>query len=190
MRLFSVLKLFLFLVFASGCGRYLPPIPPESLAPSSIEYLSAIGDAEGITFSWKASPSDMQGKKLKQIDGYRILRAAVTESKLITLEPDEIEFTEVEFIPDLHLVELRELQDQAEATGQIVRKVKVNEIKKQFSYRDVGVKPGGVYLYKIIPINQGSVEGLSAHIYRVVFQGVATTVELIPNNASAAKFLS
>ncbi len=190
MRVVFIVQLFLCALVCSACGRYLPPLAPESFAPSAVEFVSAVGDETGVTFNWKASPTDMQGKKLKQIDGYRILRASVTESKLITLEPEEIEFTEVAFVPDTHLEELKALQDDAEAKGQIVRKVKVDEIKKQFSFRDGDLKTGQILLYKIVPVNQGSVEGYSSHIFRIPFMGPLTAVELIPNNASAAQFLS
>ena len=167
------------LVLLGACGRYLPPVPPEKVAPATIQFISGTGDGEGFTLTWKAPDTDAQGKKLKDIEGYRIYRTEMSNLRDRGEEKQELDFALLATVPDSHIDELRRLQADAEREGRIVRKVKIDEIKKQFSYKDKGVSTGKVYLFKVVPINNGGVEGVVQSLFRVTFNGPQSSVEQI-----------
>ena len=167
----------LFLVPLCACGRYLPPVPPEFVAPAAIESLEIEADIQQINFKWQAPAKNQMGEELESIDGYKIYRKElVNQSDLI--DPS-VKYQLLASIVDKHLEELQKLRGEAAEKGLPTRKVRVDSSLKQFSYSDSQVVPGKVYAYKIAPFNQGDVEGRVNKIIRVTYRGNASEIALI-----------
>jgi len=171
-------SLLIVLVLLSGCGKYGKPLAPELLSPQAARKIEISAGLEGVRFKWEAPEKDQRGRELKEIQGYRIMRKDLV--KLSDLLDDEVEEQEIGSIVDTHLAELKRLRDQAEAEGKPVRKVKVDQSLKHFEFIDSTVKPGSQYAYKIVPINQGGVEGQVSNIYKVLFKGENSEIVIIP----------
>ena len=65
----------------------------------------------------------------------------------------------MEEIKDQHVQIREQLTERAERENKSTRNIKVDSQYKAFEYSDITVKPGATYLYKIVPVNQGNVEG-------------------------------
>lgn len=176
MRLSS---LFVGVVLLAGCGRYMPPIAPESLAPKAVQGLVVTPSAQGVMFSWTATDEDRRGKELKSADGF------VVERKEIARRGDEtdpaVQFKELAFLKDTHVEKREELRKNARAQGKIGRTVKAPADLLSFSYLDNTPRMGTTYIYQIVPKNQGGVEGQVGEVVRVVFQGAQSAVLVRPS---------
>lgn len=167
------------LLVLAGCGRYMSPIPPESLAPKAVQGLVVTPSEQGVKFAWTAADQDRRGKELKSADGFSI------ERKEIVRRGDEtdpaVQFKELAFLKDTHVEKREELRKSARAQGKIGRTVKAPPDLLSFSYFDKTPKIGTTYIYQIVPKNQGGVEGQVGEVVRVVFQGVESAVLVKPS---------
>jgi hypothetical protein len=167
------------LMLLAGCGRYIPPIPPESLAPKAVQGLVVTPSAQGVQFAWTAADQDRRGKELKSADGFSI------ERKEIARRGDEtdpaVQFKELAFLKDTHVEKREELRKDARAQGKIGRTVKAPSELLSFSYLDKTPKLGTTYIYQIVPKNQGGVEGQIGEEVRIVFQGAQSAVLVRPS---------
>lgn len=171
----TVVYLFPFLIAA--CGRYLPPLAPESMAPASVKNLEVSADLQNINFKWDASDRDQKGSELKTIEGYRIYRKdLVNKNDLINAE---IQYQLIASVEDTHLAELKKLKDEALEAGTPRRRVKVDDNLKHFTFSDNNLKAGQEYAYQIIPFNQGGVEGEANKIVKVLFRGLTSEILLL-----------
>lgn len=147
----------------AGCGRYEAPIVPEQLISESVKELGATVDSQTVTLSWKRPSVDARGKRLKDIDGYRVYRAMIfSPSNLKELQSARAtgpDFTEVGWVADGSHEKLTKLQDEAEARGDMRRKVKLEPSDTTFSFVDPFKATSGVFLYKVVPVNQSWEEG-------------------------------
>jgi hypothetical protein len=173
-RLFGVTLLISSLFFASGCGRYRPPLTPEELAPAAVENLVVTTSEKGVVFTWVAADKDRRGKELKSSEGYSI------ERKELVHRGDEtdasVQFEKIGFVNDSH-VEVREkLREEARAAGKIGRTVKAPEEQMKFTFTDTTAKIGKTYVYQIVPQNQGGTEGQVGQVTKIVFKGAQSTV--------------
>ena len=166
------------LAIASGCGKYGPPLPPEKLAPKAVAQLHVAGSLQGVSFSWSAPERDQRGKPLKEIEGYRVYRKLIERDS--DIEDPRIEFEQVAMIDDVHLQKLDELRKAARAEGRIGRRVQIDAAEKAFQFTDIAVQPGRTYLYQIVPVNQGGVEGEADQWIKVVFRGSTSDIAFIP----------
>jgi len=66
--------------FALGCGAKSRPIPPELTRPDSVNDLTAVSDRKGIRLTWSRPEKYSGGKSLKDLAGFRLLRAEGTGS--------------------------------------------------------------------------------------------------------------
>lgn len=163
-----------------GCGRYLPPVTPESLAPAAVDAATIQGDDKGVlTISWMAPHNDLRGKKLDEMKGYSVDRWINNKPFAIIDDLRSIQFTEVTFIEDHHIEELQKLEEAAEERGQISRKIKVDEALKKFTYTDTAV-PQGTSFYKITPVNVKGGEGKVKDLYKVTRAGDLLTIVTLP----------
>jgi len=162
------------LVCLAGCGRYIPPVPPEMLAPKAVQNLTIVPSANGVTLSWIAPEQDRRGKELKSADGYSI------ERKEIVKRGDEtdpsIRFTEVGFVRDLHIEKREELRREARAAGKVGRNIKSPAEFTSFTFTDSTPQSGMTYIYQIVPTNQGGVKGQVGQVIRIAFQGAQSSV--------------
>jgi hypothetical protein len=171
MRLITFLSA---LFLSVGCGRYMPPIPPESLAPKAAQGLVVTPSEQGVQFAWMAADQDRRGKELKSADGFSI------ERKEIVHRGDEtdpaVEFEELAFLKDTHVEKREDLRRSARDQGKIGRTVKAPAELLSFSYLDKTPRLGTTYIYQIVPKNQGGVKGQVGEVVRVVFQGAQSAV--------------
>ncbi len=164
----------------SSCGRAGPTRPPEEFAPREVEMLQVSGSVEGVKFSWLSPSGDRRGKRLESLEGYSVRRAAVPppeagrESDILDLD-----FEELAAIEDKSVATREQLREAARAEGKPARKIKVDKALSEFSFTDQTARPGLVYLYKIVPLNQGGVEGESKNLVRVVYRGEASEISLV-----------
>ena len=93
------------------------------------------------------------------------------------------EYEEFDLIEDTHVAVLKDLKEQARAERRLTRKVSVDPELKSFKFTDINVNPGGLYVYKIVPVNQGGVEGNVRDLIRVRFRGEASEIRLLTQNS-------
>jgi hypothetical protein len=160
-----------------ACGKYAPPLPPERFAPSRVQQLQIVGAVDGVSFTWSAPRTDSRGKDLKSIEGYELQR------KLLTREADlldsTIEFEVVSSVKDAHLEELNARREKARAQGLPTRRLAPDPTLTQFSLVDHSVTPGARYVYRLVPINQGGVEGDPGPLIIVTFQGERSDIRAL-----------
>jgi hypothetical protein len=169
-----------------GCGKYGRPLPPEVFGPAEVTDLAARNEGAGLLLSWRAPSKDVRSRELKSIDGYRVVRATLSVGGTGSAEPGQeqakgaVSFEESAFIEDTHLAVLGKLRDAARAEGRNPRHVKGDPALTRFTFLDTTVKPGETYLYKVVPINQGGIEGLVREGVRVAFQRGESAVSAVP----------
>lgn len=174
MRLLLGLAAVALLPLLGGCGKYIPPVPPEALAPLAVDDLDAIAYPDRVAFTWKAPDKDRRGKELQSIDGYAVQRKDILKRGDET--NPEIEFDDVGFVKDTH-VEVREkLRKEAREQGKIGRTIKAPEELTEFAFSDTKVANGKTYLYQIMPQNQGGVDGVVKQVVKVQFKGAESEV--------------
>lgn len=165
------------LLFVCGCGKYGQPLPPEVFSPRAVKSLQASGETEGVRFQWVAPDLDVRGKELESMDGYEITRKVFEgEEDFIAKKRD---FELVGSVPDTHVEELRTMREEYRARGIPSHRASVDKEKKEFEFLDTAVTPGVTYLYRIVPVNQGGVEGEVGQFVKVIFKGDASEVTLI-----------
>jgi hypothetical protein len=159
---------------AVGCGRYLPPIPPEDLAPSAVMELVVTPKERSVDFAWIASDTDVRGKELKLSEGFAI------ERKEIVNRGDEtdpaVEFERIGYREDTHVAEREKLRAEARAAGKVGRTVRAPKESMAFKFTDTTPVIGETYVYQILPLNQNGVKGQVAEQIKMVFQGTRSTV--------------
>ena len=165
------------LFFLNSCGKYLPPLPPEYLAPSAVKNLQVTADVQNIVFNWESPDTNQKGEDLKSIEGYRIYRKElVKQSDLIN---DEIQYQLITTINDTHLEVLDKLKKEALEANLPTRKIKVGDELKKFTYIETNLTPGKIYAYQITPINQDGTEGEVNKIVKVLFRGTSSEINLL-----------
>ena len=169
-----------------GCGKYGRPLPPEVFGPAEVTDLAARNEGAGLLLSWRAPSKDVRSRELKSIDGYRVVRAALPVGDIGSADPGQeqakgaVSFGQSAFIEDTHLTVLGKLRDAARAEGRNPRHVKGDPALTRFTFIDTTVKPGETYLYKVVPVNQGGIEGLVREGVRVTFQRGESTISSVP----------
>lgn len=165
------------IVLSSACGKYGPPLPPESLSPRPVQELTARAETDGVRFEWKAPSEDIRGKELKTMTGYKILRKDFTGEK--DLIASKYEYELVGEVEDTHVIERDRIREELRSKNIPSHRAKVDDALKQFEFLDTAVEPGRTYLYRIVPVNQGSVEGEFDKFVKVSFKGDSSDVTLI-----------
>lgn len=175
MKFFQVIFLISLL---TACGKYAPPYAPEDLSPQAVRELNVTTASEGVNFEWKSPLDDQLGKELRSLDGYLIYRKAVErEGDLLS---SDVEFEEIARLEDQSVIERDKLRDEARLENKPTRRIKPSEDLQKFAWLDSSVEAGKVYAYRVVPINQDGVEGLSDKIIRVAFRGENSEVTMIP----------
>ena len=167
-----------FLVLATVvCGRYKTPIPPEMLAPRAVDGLQIKGTAIGVSLAWTAPDEDRRGKELKSIQGYSIERKPLVQRGDET-DP-KVKFEKLGFVTDKHVQVREKLRAEARAAGKVGRTIESPEEHTKFSFMDSTAKLSSTYLYKVVPHNQGGIEGVVGQVARVTFKGEASDVLMV-----------
>lgn len=165
------------MVVCAGCGRYGAPVAPEMVAPEAVGDLKVVAGAGGVDLAWHAPGKDQRKKELRFIDGYTVMRKHIRERGAETDE--DVPFEELGFIPDGHLIEQDALRKEARAQGKVGRRIKVDDEKTKFAYADRSPEKGKVYLYKVVPTNQGGVKGGVKKLAKVYFEGEGSRVAML-----------
>lgn len=163
----------------AGCGRYGPPLPPEALSPKGIKELKTSADGSGLTMSWESPDTDRRAQELKSLDGYSVYRKEIKE-KSDVVDPD-VTYELVGSVVDTSVTERERLRDEAKAAGKLSHRVHVDKALTQFQFSDRGLTPGHTYVYKIIPTNQGGVEGEVKQLVKILFRGETSEISLLDN---------
>jgi hypothetical protein len=158
-----------------GCGKAAPPVAPERTSPQSVQFAEVSGTSEGVLFRWFAPTSDVRGKDLKNLQGYRVYRRLVGGDGS---RPFELITT----VPDQTHKRIEEKIQEAKDNGKRVKRVKLSEQERSVTVLDKEVELGKSYLYKIVPYNHPRIEGSVEKLVRVQFQGEQTQVGQIDNN--------
>ncbi len=153
----------------SACGKFGPPIPPESLSPRPVAALGVSADAQGVKLTWNASPADQRGEELKTMDGYYVYRS-VLDPLASPQARGQVSYELLGTIEDKHITELKRLREEALAAGKPTRRVKVDPTLESFEFVDKNVENGKLYMYKVVPFNQGGVEGQFNQFAKVLFK--------------------
>lgn len=161
----------------SGCGRYAPPVSPERVAPQAVRDVAATATENSLILTWATPETDRRGKDLKSIDGFSVYRKDIVTTK--DAANDEIEFTLLSESTDKAIAEREGRKQEARNIGAISRRVKIDpELAKQ-RYEDKEVARGKSYLYKIVPTNQGGVEGEVRDFISVTFRGLESDISVV-----------
>lgn len=168
------------------CGKYGKPLPPEHFAPAEVKGLTVTTSVQGVAFGWHSPDKNNRGKKLEDLEGYRIYRRELDSSSRL-LDPNA-KFELIGTIEDTHLKELLEQKQQALEQGQLTRKVSAPDEKTKFEFIDRAAVPGKSYFYQIVAINQGGIEGKIAERINVRFRGEISEVARIPYSVEDFEF--
>jgi hypothetical protein len=74
-RLWRIAAAILAAAVIAGCGAKSAPIPPSQTHPGRINDLSAVSVAGGVRLSWSRPMTYTGGKKLRDLAGFRLMRA-------------------------------------------------------------------------------------------------------------------
>ncbi len=74
-RWLMVAAMALALAAGAGCGAKSRPIPPSQTHPERVNDLSAAPDPHGVRLSWSRPEKYTSGKQLRDLAGFRLMRA-------------------------------------------------------------------------------------------------------------------
>jgi hypothetical protein len=145
-----------FIVFTSftlgtmtGCGKKGDPKPPEETAPVAVRSLTAVGEVEGVRFSWEAPETNAKGDDLSSFKEFQIKRSNYVKG----------ERAKWEVIGTI-------AQNNADQFA-------------PYSYLDTKVVAGSTYEYAIVCVNEDGTEGAIDRIQRITFLGLSSRIENI-----------
>jgi hypothetical protein len=182
-----------------GCGRYGAPLAPEQFSPGTVRNLVANIEPSGAPMSndkvslklvWDAPLVDARGVELSELYGFRVLKLAIKEADLISgkAELNQADFLQVAEIKSGYTEERDALRKAARQKGEIGRGLNVDDAKLHHEFVDKQIGQGWLYLYKVMPLNQGGVEGGVSQVVRVRRStgGTAKAPEVIILSANEA----
>lgn len=140
-RLSAAGTLFFIFLFFSACGKKADPVLPVQVAPEHVKKLQAVVRPQSIVLLWKAPKKNTDDSPLRDLAGFKILRAeAPFEKACLSCPRDYVEIFDYEY------------------TGARGRAPS----QKWWVYYDRAVKFGNIYTYKIHCYNQKDTLGPSS----------------------------
>ena len=109
MRKLKLITAILIVIPITGCGKFGDPVPPEAVSPRAVSELAVSADPSAVTLKWESPESDLQGKELKFIDGYKVYRKEMDDPD--QLLDEDLEFEVVATLEDKHLIELDKMRE-------------------------------------------------------------------------------
>ena len=176
-RITSFVGLVFLCVCFFGCGKFGPPLPPEAFSPVGVRDLQVFGELQGVRFQWKSPEEDLQGEELESLNGYKIYRKSTHGKSAAVLEEEDFEL--IQTIVDKSVQDRESRREQARNLGKPSKKIKSNPDLQEFQFVDARLQPGETYLYKIIPVNQGDVEGQVRQMVEILYRGTSSVIRLV-----------
>lgn len=159
-----------------ACGRMLPPLAPEDLAPRQVTDLRVTPLAAGVQFTWIAPENDFRGEPLRSLDGYRIERKVIMDPSEVVDE--SISYEAVALVPDRYFVALEQSKKELLEKGRPARKASVAQAEKEHEFIDASLMEGERYLYRIVPVNQGGEVGEKGSFVDIEFAGLQSAITI------------
>ena len=183
LRMNRIFALFLFVIMLNACGLYRPPSSPELFTAQQVSDLKMNFESGQVILSWSSPELDRQGKELRYLEGYKILRRGpATRAE----DFKELEFQSIAFVEDTHLEVLKKERENAISAGKISRKVKIEERSKQFVFKDSLSGGQSIAQYQIIPISNGF-DGLPSNILQIQLEDDKASILTLKLENSAKK---
>jgi hypothetical protein len=161
---------------ASGCGRYMRPIPPESVSPEAVKELKVQGALTGVRLAWGSPVNDRRGKELQELDGYRV------ERKMISRPGDavnsRVRFEKLAFVEDRSISDLQRQRELLRSQDKPSHRAKIDPAIQNFEYVDSSARPGEQYLYRVVPQSYYG-DGAVQLVARVLFRGDSSEVSML-----------
>lgn len=183
----SISFLFITLVLNIGCGRINAPVPPEQLAPKPVQYTSVVTNKEDLTIEWLSPIEDVRGKELKKLDGFKVYRKTLPQklSVLKEAEEDELEYELISVVMDTTSNVLAQKKELARASLRPIRTASLTNDERKVSFTDADLKPGQLYLYKVVGYNSVGFEGPALKFIEVLFDGQNSVVKRLNSEDDA-----
>jgi hypothetical protein len=160
----------------TACGRAGYPFSPEKLSSESVKNLQVGVTENAVTFTWRAPTYDQRGMELVSLDSYHIMRKPISKNSDIIDET--ISYEKIAEIQDRSNARLKEKQKEARTIGLPSNRVKPEEEYMIYNYSDNSIENGKRYVYQILPINQGNIEGEVDTYVDVTFKGLESSIDL------------
>jgi hypothetical protein len=155
-RLALLALLTLLTVLADGCGKKMPPTPPDSLVPGQVRNFSVQQDGQALLLQWLLPRVNVDNQPLTDIAGFQILRSREGLYSTAGCPPELFPLAKI----DLAYPRVGKVQGE------------------QVSYRDENLEPGYRYYYQIMGYDRGDHLGLAtpclSHVWEVLPQPPAT----------------
>ncbi|WKZ56776.1 MAG: hypothetical protein QY326_08580 [Bdellovibrionota bacterium] len=162
---------------SGGCGKYGPPLAPEVFSPQAVGELQSSLEGKTLVLRWRAPSDDLRSRALRSLDSYRIYRKSVERDSQVLDE--EVEFEVVAEVPDRSFAELESRQKEARELGLPGHRVRLTEEFIIHEFRDDTLEEGTRYYYRVVPVNQGDVEGAAPQLVRVIVEGARSETSVI-----------
>jgi hypothetical protein len=148
-----LLSVLAFLAF--GCGKKMPPIPPDSLVPGQARNFTVQQDGKALLLQWLIPKVNIDNQPLTDIQGFRIVRSRLSLFAAAPCPPEMFPLAKI----DLAFPLAGKVQGE------------------QVSYRDDDLEPGYRYYYQIIGYDRSDNLGLAtpclSHVWDVLPQAPA-----------------
>ena len=167
-------------LFLIGCGREAAPFPPEVVSPKAVDTIQTKATDKQLTINWLAPTTNLRGKKLTELRGYRIYKTALAEGSKIE-ELENSDFSLFTTISDNTMQRLEKKKAEAKANGKAATRVSLDDSERLISFTDRNVAAGKTYVYRIAPYNHTWVDGAVPQIVKVVFKGTNSEVAVLDN---------
>lgn len=130
--------IFILMLFVFGCGKKLPPVAPESLAPEPVKEMRAVSREGKIFVAFKKPASNIDGSKITDLAGFKIMRRTVEDKSGCKTCPEKFDI-----INDI---------DLAYPKGATIQGDRIY-------YTDATAEPGMRYEYKVAAYNKDGYSG-------------------------------
>ncbi len=139
-------------ILVYGCGKKMPPIPPDSLVPGEARNFTVQQDGQALLLQWLIPKVNIDGQPLTDIQGFQILRSRQSMFSTAACPTEMFPLAKI----DLAFPQAGKVQGE------------------QVSYRDDNPEPGYQYFYQILGYDQGDHLGLASpcisHVWDILPQ--------------------
>lgn len=160
----------------SGCGKYMRPLPPETVSPEAVRDLKVQPAVDGVRLSWGSAVKDRRGKDLRELDGYRIERKTLAQNG--DALSSRVPFQKLTFLSDTSVKELEKQRELLRSQDKPSHRAKIDPKLQAFEFVDTSAQPGEQYLYRVVPQSYYG-DGAVQMVARVLFRGDSSEVAML-----------